>query len=130
MRRALMRLARDWGHEVEEVGAPDENSYDYPSAANEAAPRILSGEFDLGVFICGTGIGISIAANRHRGIRAALCCSVTTAELARQHNRANVLCLGGRTTDPEASVAILRAFLETPIDPGERHQHRVEMLDR
>ncbi|MBS1724366.1 MAG: RpiB/LacA/LacB family sugar-phosphate isomerase [Armatimonadetes bacterium] len=128
-RTGLANVARSWGHEVQEVGAMSTEPYDYPDAADAATAEILAGRADLGVLICGTGIGVSIRANRHLGIRAAVCCSVDAAILARQHNHANFLCLGARLTQPDTGTAVLRAFLETGEDHNERHERRVRKLD-
>ncbi len=129
LRKDLAAHAAKLGHEVTEVGAMSESSYDYPDAASELVPRILTNEFDLGVLICGSGTGICIAANRHVGIRAANCCSVESAVLARQHNHANVLCLGARLVDLESAKAILEAFLQAEPDNDSRHLRRIAKLD-
>lgn len=128
--RSLAQRCRDLGHEVIEVGAMSEEPYDYPDAADALAPMILNGSVELGVLVCGTGIGISIRANRHPGIRAAVCCTPESAELARRHNHANVLCLGGRTLTREQALDILAAFLATDTDRDERHLRRIMKLDR
>lgn len=117
------------GHTVTEVGAESEEPYDYPCASDLVAQAILDGDADLGVLVCGTGIGVCIRANRYSGIRAAECTSVEMAQLARRHNHANVLCLGGRILSMDEGVSILKAFLETPEDNAERHARRVGMLD-
>ena len=129
LRSHVAEWSREQGHDVVEVGATDENSYDYPNAADLVAKQVLSQEREFGVLVCGTGIGVCIRANRYSGIRAADCTSVEMAVLARQHNAANVLCLGGRILSKGQAVAILRAFLETPVDTAERHARRVAMLD-
>lgn len=118
------------GHDTEFVGAQDDQAYDYPNASDEVARRILAGEAALGVLICGSGIGVSIRANRHRGIRAALACSPEHAAASRRHNHANVLCIGSDFTLAERAIGLLEAFLDTPVDEAERHVRRVEMLDR
>lgn len=101
---------------------------DYPDKAAELCRAILSGKLDRGILICGTGIGISIAANRFRGIRAALCHDVFTAEMCRRHNDANVLALGGRVLEKDMAFRIVRLFLDTPFDGG-RHGKRIEKID-
>ncbi|MBS1714115.1 MAG: ribose 5-phosphate isomerase B [Armatimonadetes bacterium] len=129
LRQSLASAARSKGHEVDEVGAPGLEAFDYPDASDLVVRTLRDSAADFGVLICGTGIGVSIRANRHSGIRAAVCCSVGHAEMARKHNHANVLCLGARvTTEPEAEK-ILTAFLETPEDHEERHERRVRKLD-
>jgi len=91
---------------------------------------VLSGEAERGVLVCGTGIGMSIAANRFRGIRAAVCVNEEMARLAREHNDANVLCMGRRTMVLDECLRILKVWLETPFSGGERHRRRIEKLDR
>ncbi|CAA6603318.1 putative sugar phosphate isomerase YwlF [Rhodospirillaceae bacterium LM-1] len=114
-------------HGVLDLGTDGPDSVDYPDFAEAMAEAIRSGNAKRGVLICGTGIGISIAANRFPFIRAALVADVTTARLARQHNDANVLVLGGRVMGPETAKDCLRIFLETPFEGG-RHQRRVEKM--
>jgi len=109
-------------------GTTDLSSVNYPDFADAVAKDIVSGTADLGILICGTGIGISIRANRYHGIRAALVNSVFTAEMAKAHNNANVLCLGGRTTEPDLAVQLIDTWLTTSFEGG-RHATRVEMLD-
>lgn len=129
MREALRAHADALGHETWWVGAPDERPYDYPDAADLAVQSILEGKADVGVLICGTGIGISIRANRHPGIRAANCCTPEMAEMARRHNHANVLCLGARLLSDADAVPVFDRFLATGEDREERHERRVEKLD-
>jgi len=115
------------GYAVLDLGTNSTDSVDYPDFANALAAAIGSGKAQRGVLICGTGIGISIAANRHKGIRAALCRDTTDARLAREHNDANVLALGARTTGGETAKDVLKPFLATPFSGG-RHARRVEKL--
>ncbi len=110
-----------------DLGAYSEDSVDYPDFATKLAEALLQGQADQGVLICGTGIGISIAANRYAHIRAALCRSSTEARLTRAHNDANVLALGSRITGAEVAVDCLEAFISTEFDAG-RHEKRVRML--
>jgi ribose 5-phosphate isomerase B len=114
---------------VVETGAHSTEAFDYPLAADAVACELKSDTFDFGILVCGTGIGVCIRANRYSHIRAAECTSEEMARLARQHNHANVLCLGGRILDKEQSIAILSAFLETSPDAAERHARRVNLLD-
>ncbi|MDO5725175.1 MAG: ribose 5-phosphate isomerase B [Tissierellia bacterium] len=116
------------GHEVEDVGAYSEESVDYPEYGSKVARGILSKEFDKGIAICGSGIGISIAANRHKGIRCALCNEPLSAKLTRLHNDANVLAMGGRMIGTEMAKEIVDVFLNTEFEGG-RHVRRVCMLD-
>lgn len=117
------------GRAVLDLGADDAASVDYPDYAHLMADALDEGKASCGVLICGTGIGISIAANRHPHIRAALVHDAFGARLARQHNDANVLVLGGRTTGDEVAKDCLRIFLETPFEGG-RHQRRVDKMNR
>lgn len=114
-------------YEVVDLGTESLEAVDYPDFAEALARIIEEGRAARGVLICGTGIGMSIAANRHRQIRAALCHDGLTARLARQHNDANVLVLGGRLLGPELAKDCVRAFFATPFDGG-RHARRVAKL--
>lgn len=116
------------GYEVLDLGTNSADSVDYPVFGEAMARALLEGRAERGVLICGTGIGVSIAANRHKGVRAAVCYSVEVARLARAHNDANVLALGGRVIDHETAKNCLRAFLDTEFEGG-RHGQRVAMLD-
>lgn len=123
----LVALAREKGYSTLDLGVHDGDSVDYPDMADALAAALADGRAQIGVIICGSGIGISIAANRHRHVRAALCHDVTTARLARAHNDANVLALGARTTGPAVARDCLEAFLETAFEGG-RHARRVAKL--
>jgi ribose 5-phosphate isomerase B len=127
LKKELGAVVVSYGFEPRDLGVHDAEKADYPVIANMLASMIIQGHADRGVLICGTGIGISIAANRHRGIRAALCHDVTTARLARQHNDANVLVLGARVLGPQVARECIEAFLSTNFEGG-RHQMRVEQL--
>ena len=116
------------GVDVEDLGTHSEDSVDYPVYGKLCGQTVASGKADLGVVVCGTGIGISIAANKVKGIRCGLCTSVEMAHLTKQHNNANVLALGGRTTKPELAMAIVDEWLDTEFEGG-RHQRRIDMLD-
>ena len=98
---------------------------DYPEYAHAVAQSIQKGECDRGILICGTGIGISIAANKHKGIRAALCHDVFSAEATRQHNDANILAMGGRVIGGGHALRVVDAFLDTPFSEDERHKRRI-----
>jgi len=100
---------------------------DYPDIAQKVGKAVASGNFDQGILICNTGIGISIAANKIKGIRAALCCDVFAAQRARQHNDANVLCLRGEDIDTESALEIAKTFLATDFEGG-RHVQRVNKI--
>lgn len=129
MRKALEDFARAEGHEVASVGATSGESYDYPDASDAVVAALRAGEADLGVLLCGTGIGVSIRANRYPGIRAALCCGPEMARLAREHNDANILCMGGRTNSLEQAAAMLQSYLSSEPDLNERHARRRAKLD-
>ena len=116
------------GYEVNDLGTHSEESVDYPVYGKACAEAVANGEAELGVVCCGTGIGISIAANKVKGIRCGLCTSVEMAHLTKQHNNANMIALGGRTTEPELALAIVDEWLDTEFEGG-RHQRRIDMLD-
>ena len=119
-------LAR--GLTVIDLGTDSEESVDYPIYGQKCGKAVTEGRADLGIVICGTGIGISIVANKIRGIRCALCTSTKMARLANEHTNANVLALGGRTTEPELAMDIVDTWLDAVFEGG-RHQRRVNMLD-
>jgi len=116
------------GFTVRDLGTHSEESVDYPDFGQAVGEAVAGGDAARGVIICGTGIGISIAANRIAGVRAALCHDATTARLAREHNDANVLAMGARLLGPEVAMDCLRAFLDTDFQGGERHERRVGKL--
>ncbi|MBQ2988886.1 MAG: ribose 5-phosphate isomerase B [Clostridia bacterium] len=116
------------GYTCINLGTDTEESVDYPIYADAVCKKVTSGEADLGILICGTGIGMSIAANKHKGIRAGLCGDPESASLTRQHNNANVLCMGARILSFEKAVEITDAFLHAEFLGG-RHQRRVDMLE-
>jgi RpiB/LacA/LacB family sugar-phosphate isomerase len=128
LKRLLADHAREMGHEVVDLGPDNQDAVDYPDFAHILAQRIAGGQGECGVLICGTGIGMSMTANRHPGVRAALCHDAFTAEFARRHNNANVLCMGGRTTGPGIAVQMLDIFLATGFDGG-RHERRIGKID-
>jgi ribose 5-phosphate isomerase B len=115
------------GYETVDLGTNDEASVDYPDFGRALGEAVAAGQADFGVLVCGTGIGISIAANRVSGVRAAVCHDVTTARLSRQHNDANVLALGARIVGSAVAHDCLHAFLETEFEGG-RHARRTEKL--
>ncbi len=119
---------RALGYEVEDLGTDDESSTDYADYAHPLADRVSRGEVQRGVLLCGTGLGMSYAANRHANVRAAVAWSPEIARLAREHNDANVLVLPARFLSEEAGREILRTWLETPFAGG-RHQRRVDKIE-
>ncbi|HEX8852394.1 MAG TPA: ribose 5-phosphate isomerase B, partial [Pyrinomonadaceae bacterium] len=124
-RRAIEAL----GLQVQDMGTHSAASVDYPDFGAAVGRAVAAGEAERGVLICGSGIGISMAANKVPGVRAALCWNEETARLARQHNDANVLCIGARFIEPELAASMIRVFLETEFDGG-RHRGRVEKLSQ
>lgn len=116
------------GYSVIDVGCDGETSCDYPVFAEGLCSRIQRGEVSRGILICGTGLGMSMAANRFRGIRAALCTTEFHARMSRAHNDSNVLVIGGRVTGRELALAILKTWLETRFDGG-RHQKRIDLFE-
>ena len=128
LKARLAELIGGIGYEIRDLGPSDPSSVDYPDFAHAVAEAVATGEADLGVLICGTGIGMGMAANRHSGVRAALCHDAYTAEMARRHNDANVLCLGARSTGPGVAEQMVRIFLDTPFEGG-RHRRRTEKIE-
>jgi ribose 5-phosphate isomerase B len=126
LKKPIIQLITQAGHSCEDKGCYTADSVDYPDIAKEVAGSVASGDFDYGVLICGTGIGMSIAANKVRGVRAALCRDTFSAARARQHNDANVLCLSAQDT-PEALAEIVETFLASQFEGG-RHLRRVNKI--
>ena len=129
LKKELERALDEWGVEYEDVGCHDVSSVDYPDFAHLVATAVAEGRFETGLLVCGTGQGMAMAANRHQGVRAALCTDDFTAGMARAHNNANVLCLGGRVIGPGLASSILRTFLDTEFEAG-RHERRVTAIER
>lgn len=124
----IIKTIQELGHEVINFGPNTNDSVDYPDFIYPCAKAVAYDEVDLGIIICGTGIGASIVANKVRGIRCALVNSVEVAELTREHNNSNVLALAGRTTDLETNIAIVKAWLSTPFSDDERHIKRIRKI--
>lgn len=127
LRPAIIQAAQALGFEIVDFGTDSTESVDYPCYAKLVC-EALKDKTALGILMCGTGIGISIAANRYRHIRAALCHEEQEAQLARQHNNANVLCLGGRILSPEKAGILTTLFLTSTFEGG-RHQRRLDLID-
>ena len=125
----LKELLKSLGHEVVDFGCFSPDSSDYPDFAYPAAKAVGIGECERGIFICGTGVGVSIVANKVKGVRAANCCSVEEAKLSRQHNNANVLTFGARLISWELAKEIVKVWLETEFEGG-RHERRVEKIHK
>lgn len=128
LKEIIRKHLAERGEKVVDLGTSSEESVDYPVYGKACAEAVASGKAERGIVVCGTGIGISIAANKVKGIRCGLCTSVEMAQLTRQHNNANMLALGGRTTDPDLALQIVDAFLDTEFEGG-RHKRRTDMLD-
>ena len=129
LKGVLASTLRDWGHDVIDLGTDSASvSVDYPDFAAAVGHAVVSGDAELGVAICGTGIGVSIAANKVSGVRAAVVHDVTTAHLAREHNHANVVCFGARITGAVVAIDALDAWLKATPSPG-RHVQRIAKID-
>ena len=127
LKQELAGHLRKTGHDVEDLGTYSEDSVDYPEYGALVARAVVSGQADYGVCVCGTGIGIGIAANKVHGARAAVVHDATSARMARQHNNANVVCVGARLTGPQAAADALDAFLAAEFEGG-RHQRRIDAI--
>ncbi|MDD3818982.1 MAG: ribose 5-phosphate isomerase B [Actinomycetota bacterium] len=127
---SLIKILKSMGHNIIDAGTDSNESVDYPDFAEKASNYITSGEADIGVFICGSGIGMSIAANKIKGIRAAVCWSTESAKVARDHNCANVLCMGERFLLLNECIQIARVFINTPPGTEERHLRRVNKITK
>lgn len=123
----LLPMLQNLGYEIDDVGCYDTGSVDYPAFADTVCERVSGGSADCGILICGTGIGMSMAANKKDGIRAALCSDHYTASMSREHNDANVLCLGERVTGPGVAEEIVKVWLETSFGGG-RHLRRIQLF--
>lgn len=129
LKKKLMEHLSERGLEYKDFGTYSSASCDYPVYAKAVANAVASGECDRGIIICGTGIGVSITANRVRGIRAALCGDCFSAEATRRHNDANVLCMGARVVGEGLALKIADTFLDTPFSNDERHIRRISMIE-
>ena len=130
LKQEIMAHLTARGLEFKDYGSYDEQSVDYPVYAKKVAEAILSGECEKGILICGTGIGISIAANKYEGIRAALCTDCFMAEATRLHNDANILAMGGRVVGAGLALKMVDTFLDTPFSNEERHIRRINMIEK
>lgn len=129
LKKKLMEHLSERGLEYKDFGTYSSASCDYPVYAKAVANAVASGECDRGIIICGTGIGVSMTANKVRGIRAALCGDCFSAEATRQHNDANVLCMGARVVGEGLALKIADTFLDTPFSNDERHIRRISMIE-
>lgn len=130
LRVLIMKHLEERGLEYKDFGCPDKSSCDYPEYGRVVAKAVASGECDRGIVICTTGIGISITANKEKGIRCALCGDVLSAELTRLHNNANVLAMGAGIVGPNLAIKITDTFLDTPFSNEERHQRRIDKIEQ
>ncbi len=124
----LMRYVESLGHTVLDCGTKGPESVDYPDFADAVAQAILDKRAECGILLCGTGIGVGIAANRHRGIRAATCATADMARLSREHNDANVLCLGRRVLSLDECRKLIKTWLDSAFSGGERHCRRIQKM--
>ena len=128
LKLAMLEYLSEMHIEAEDMGTYDRVSCDYPDYAEQVARAVAAGTHDLGLLICGTGIGMSITANKISGIRAALCTLEYHARMARAHNAANILCMGGRVTGVDVARGILSTFIHTPVSDDERHVRRRDRI--
>ena len=129
LKEVIIAYLKEKGIEYRDYGCADKSSCDYPVYGRAAAEAVASGECEKGIVICTTGIGISIAANKVRGVRCALCADTLTAKMTRLHNDANVLALGGGIVGPNLAVSIVDAFLTTEFSKEEKHQRRIGLIE-
>lgn len=127
MKNEIREYVECLGHQVIDLGTNATESCDYPVYGEKVGKAVIAGEADLGIAICGTGVGISLAANKVAGIRACVCSEPYTAKLSRMHNNSNVLCFGARVIGPELAKMIVEAWLTAEFEGG-RHQRRVDMI--
>jgi len=127
LKEVILPLLKNLGHQIQDLGCHDTTSVDYPALADAVCEQVRKKDADCGILICGTGIGMSMAANKKEGIRAALCSDHYTACMSREHNDANVLCLGERVTGPGVAEEIVTAWLATSFAGG-RHLRRIELF--
>jgi ribose 5-phosphate isomerase B len=128
LKQKVIAFIRARGIEVKDVGAFSEDSVDYPDFGTQVATAVSNGQYARGILICGTGIGMSMVANRYARVRAALCNDLFAARLSRQHNDANILVMGGRVIGDILALEIVQTWLETPFEGG-RHQKRIDKFD-
>lgn len=128
MKKQLVRYLEELGHEVVNFGVDTDESCNYPEIGEKVGRAVVAGQADCGILICGTGVGISIAANKVKGVRAAVCSETTTARLVKQHNNANIIAFGSRVVGLETAKDIVKTYLEAEFEGGGRHQLRIDML--
>ena len=129
LKEDLIKYLEEKNIEVKDMGPFDDNRVDYPDYGHAVGHEVIDNKMDFGIVICGSGIGISISANKVKGIRAALCSDCFSAQATREHNNANVLCLGARVIGPELAFRIADTFLDSKFSNDERHIRRISMFD-
>jgi ribose 5-phosphate isomerase B len=129
LKETLKKAMQAQGFAVNDAGTHSEASMDYPDTGKTVAEKISTGQYERGILICGTGLGMSMVANKYPHVRAALCNDLFSAAMSRRHNNANILVLGGRVIGDILALEILKTWLETPFEGG-RHQRRLDMFDR
>ena len=129
----LKDILRDYltekGHEVKDLGTNTADSVDYPDYAKLCADEVVAKNVDFGILVCGTGVGMSMVANKYKGIRSACCSDTFSARMTRAHNDANILAMGARVTGAGLALEIVKAFLETPFSNDERHIRRIQQIE-
>ena len=130
MKLVLAEHLKERGFEVKDYGTYSTDSCDYPDFAKAVAGAVVSGEAEKGILVCGTGIGMSIAANKVKGIRAAVLSDEFSAQATREHNDANILCLGARVIDNDKAVKLVDIFMDTPFSEGANHIRRISKLEQ
>lgn len=128
LKNSIKEWLRKWDHEVVDLGTANENSVDYPDFAIPVAEKVAAGEADRGILICGSGIGMSIAANKVKGVRAALCRTVKDAEMTRRHNNSNVLALSEESGEDPDVGRLVETWMDTPFEGG-RHLRRIKKIE-
>ncbi len=129
LKEEITNALRDDGYDIEDLGTYSIESVDYPDIALTVAGEVASGRFDRGILVCGTGIGVTITANKVNGIRAAVVSDTFSARMSRAHNDANILGMGGRVVGPGLALEIAKAFLDTDFEGGVRHERRVNKIN-
>ena len=127
LKNKIVKWLLDNGYDIKDFGIYENKSVDYPDIAEVVCKSIISGECDRGILVCGTGIGISIAANKIKGIRAAVCGDIYSAAMTKRHNNANVITLGGRVVGEDVGIEIVKAWLTNEFEGG-RHQNRIDKI--
>ncbi len=130
LKQEIIRYLEEHNIEYKDFGCHSTDSCDYPEFGKRVAEAVADGSYEKGIIICGTGIGISIAANKVKGVRAALCHDCFSAKATREHNDANILALGGRVIGPGLAVQIVETFLNTEFSNEERHKRRISQLEK